>query len=118
MAVMQSNTQTQKGSSKRGLVIMLGGASVAVSVAMMNGINWMPSAPAQPVQEQASPVTVSNICEDGNCITQDAIDAQLARLALTEQAMNDDGIQCKFVDEVGRQDCIGRIASIKKRWRQ
>ena len=119
MAVMQSNTPAVKNNRKRGLIVMVGGVAVTVSAAMMSGTGWLPKESATVAQPVSTVVVdTGKICEDGKCTTQAAIDAQLARLALTEQAMNDDGIQCKFVDEVGRQDCIGRIASIKKRWRQ
>jgi len=116
MSVMKSTMPT-KPSKYRGWLVLGGGALVAISAAMMSGTNWMPETQPTAVT-QSVPAADGKICEGENCTTQAAIDAQIVRLALTEQAMNDDGIQCKFVDEVGRQDCIGRIASIKKRWRQ
>lgn len=118
MSVMKSTMPT-KPSKYRGWLVLGGGALVAISAAMMSGTNWLPETQAQPqAVTQSASVADDKICEGESCTTQAAIDAQIVRLALTEQTMNDDGIECKFVDEVGRQDCIGRIASIKKRWRQ
>ena len=116
MSVMKSTMPT-KPSKYRGWLVLGGGALVAISAAMMSGTNWMPETQPTAVT-QSVPAAAGKICEGENCTTQAAIDAQIVRLALSEQTMNDDGIQCKFVDDVGRQDCVDRIASIKKRWRQ
>lgn len=55
MAMMNSTTEratTVARSNKRGLLVMAGGAIVAISFAMMSGTNWMPAAPAAQVQVQ------------------------------------------------------------------
>lgn len=109
---LQSTTPIQKRNNRRGLLITVGGAALAIGAAMMSGTGLMPTAATvAPV----TTVTAGKVCEGDNCTTQAAIDAQIVRLAMPEQTMTDDGIECLFVDEIGRQHCIVRIAKIKER---
>ena len=111
MAMMNSTAErastTPSKNSKRGWIVLVGGVAVAVSAAMMSGTGWLPKGPAtvaQPVQTVA--VDTGKVCEDGNCTTQAAINAQLARLALPEKVLLRGGNECRYVDDIGYKFCV------------
>ena len=113
MAMMNSTAErastTPTKNSKRGWIVLVGGVAVAVSAAMMSGTNWMPQAPATVAQPMPT-VETGMVCEDGNCTTQAAIDAQLARLALPEKIMRKGGNECRYVDDIGHEFCVVMLA--------
>lgn len=115
MALQSTTPLNKKSSNRRGLLVTVGGVAVAISAAMMSGTGLMPTAATVATQSAPAPVVTDKVCEGDNCTTQAAIDAQIARLQLDEHVMTDDGIECRFVDDVGRAHCVKRIASIKER---
>ena len=110
---LQSTTPNavRAGANRRNLLAIVGVTAVAVGLAVSYNVQWFGSTPA-PVEAQTVAATAAPEQSTGT-----ALQAQIARLAMPEQTMNDDGIECKFVDDIGRQHCVKRIASIKERYR-
>lgn len=108
---LQSTTPNavRAGANRRNLLAIIGVTAVAVGLAVSYNVPWTSATPveAQPVSATATPEQS----------TDTALQAQIARLAMPEQTMNDDGIECKFVDDIGRQHCVKRVAGIKERYR-
>lgn len=108
---LQSTTPNavRAGANRRNLLAIVGVTAVAVGLAVSYNVPWTS---ATTVEAQTVAAT-----ETPEQSTDTALQAQIARLAMPEQSMNDDGIECKFVDDIGRQHCVKRIASIKERYR-
>lgn len=110
---LQSTTPNavRAGANRRNLLAIVGVTAVAVGLAVSYNVPWTS---ATPTHVEAQPVAATAAPEQS---TDSALQAQIARLALPEQTMTDDGIECKFVDDIGRQHCVKRIANIKERYR-
>jgi len=111
MTQQSTTPNAVRASANRRNLSILGVTAIGISLAVSCNAQWFGSTPA-PVEAQ--PVAATATHEQSTDI---ALQEQIARLELPEQIMTDDGIECKVVDEVGRQHCVKRIASIKERYR-
>jgi len=109
---LQSTTPTntqRAGANRRNLLAIIGVTAVAVGLAVSYNVPWTSATPT-PVEAQR--VAVTAIPERP---TDTALQAQIARLALPEQTMTDDGVECKYVDDTGKAFCVRFIAKVKER---
>lgn len=111
-----TNTSQFSGSSifNVGLIAILLGLGIALWVGAWP-FQSSESAPAAVSHPIAQAVEAERTCEGEQCTTQAAIDAQAALLAMPEKIMYDDGLQCAYVDDVGKDFCTGFLKTIKAR---
>lgn len=109
---LQSTTPTntqRAGANRRNLLAIVGVTAVAVGLAVNYNVPWTKSTP---VPVEAQPVAATATPEQP---TDTALRVQIARLALPEQTMADDGIECLFVDDTGKEFCVRFVAKVKDR---
>lgn len=107
---LQSTTPTntqRAGANRRNLLAIVGVTAVAVGLAVSHNVPWTSATP--------TPVEAQHAASTPERQTDTALQAQIARLALPEQTMTDDGVECKYVDDTGKAFCVRFVAKVKER---